>query len=128
MRLHIFLGSKQYLNENLKFIFTKLMFVVVPLGCKAFRFSHLLSRAPPITENRSVRCDVTLPLSLGHDPGVTQGVPELVLLRRQAVDEQLDGVDGQQRRHHFGRQVGAVVRVVRRVDNLEQICNCILRS
>ena len=78
----------------------------------------LLGWAPSVAKDRPVGSHVALPLVVRHQPGVAQRVPELALLRGQAVDQQLDGFDGQQRRHNLGREVLAVVGVVRRVHDL----------
>ena len=47
-------------------------------------------------------------------------MPQLRLLAGEAVDQQIDGVAGQQRRHHLGRQVRAVVGVAGGVHDQRQ--------
>ena len=47
-------------------------------------------------------------------------MPQLRLLAGEAVDQQIDGVSSQQRRHHLGRQVRAVVGVAGGVHDQRQ--------
>ena len=55
------------------------------------------SQAVAISERGPEGCNMSLPFVLRNDPRVSQRVPELALLRGQAVDEEVYGLDGQQR-------------------------------
>jgi len=75
-------------------------------------------RAVPVTKGRPEGGNVALPLVLRDDPRVAKGVPELALLGGEAVDEEVNGLDGQQRGDDLRWKVWAVVGVVRGVDDL----------
>ena len=79
-------------------------------------------RTPAVHEDRTIGRNVALPLLAGDVPRLAERVPQLALLRGQAVDEEVDGVAGHQRGDDLGGKVGAVVGVVRGVDDEGQGC------
>lgn len=50
--------------------------------------------------------------SPGHEPGVPEGMPQFSFFAGDAVYEEIDCFPGEERRNHFGRQIGTVVGVM----------------
>jgi hypothetical protein len=61
-----------------------------------------MTASPAVEENGPVGRNVALPLLPRDVPGLAERVPQLALLRGQAVDEELNGLGGHQRRHDLG--------------------------
>lgn len=88
--------------------------IVVPV------FRNRVLRGPTVHEDRMIRGHVALPLVARYQPSIAQRVPQLRLFAGNAVDQQVDRLSRQQRRHHLAGQIGIVVGVVGRVDDQRQ--------